>query len=130
MYVILGFLFEVRFTGISDCVLWRGANTAEKLQGILNTIAPDVDQQCQCGFSSDQMSDSAFYCFNKSPHSVTLRGTLTQSTQNSAMELLNQFQNWTSSTNRITLKEINFLGFQIFSLRDLKRNLYIFIVLY
>lgn len=64
-----------------------------KLADVTTTVQENTQNLCQCGFSLQHISDSAFECFSN-PDEVTFRARLHETTQASTSQLMNYLQQW------------------------------------
>ena len=71
-----------------------------KLADVTTTVQESAENICQCGFSLQHISDSAFECFS-SPDEVTFRARLQGTAQASSSQLVNYIEQW--STTDVTI---------------------------
>ena len=64
------------------------------------TVQENAENICQCGFSLQHISDSAFECFSN-PDEVTFRARLQGTAQASSSQLVNYIEQW--STTDVTI---------------------------
>ena len=64
------------------------------------TVQESAENICQCGFSLQHISDSAFECFSN-PDEVTFRARLQGTAQASSSQLVNYIEQW--STTDVTI---------------------------
>ena len=64
------------------------------------TVQESAENICQCGFSLQHISDSAFECFSN-PDEVTFRARLQGTAQASSTKLVNYIEQW--STTDVTI---------------------------
>ena len=71
-----------------------------KLADVTTTVQENAENICQCGFSLQHISDSAFECFSN-PDDVTFRARLQGTAQASSSQLVNYIEQW--STRDVTI---------------------------
>ena len=64
------------------------------------TVQENTENICQCGFSLQHISGSAFECFSN-PDEVTFRARLQGTAQASSLQLVNYIEQW--STRNVTI---------------------------
>ena len=107
------FQLQLSGTGLRDCQEWvvstlslklkvlsmiyskyylQGIATSAKLNDIINGVIQDINQQCQCGLSTERITESAFQCFENSVQQVTFRARLRGTGQASSSQLIAHLQ--------------------------------------
>ena len=76
----------------------QGIARDTKLRNITNAVVRNINQLCQCGLSSDCITESTFQCFQNSEQQVTFRARLHGTTPPSISELLGHLRTFVSQT--------------------------------
>ena len=67
----------------------------------------NVEQQrCQCGFTHDQITSSAFRCFPDSPQAVTYRAVLHGTANTSSSDIISHIEQWISEGVAISVQNV------------------------
>ena len=66
----------------------QGVATTDKLSDITNTVVQNINQLCQCGLSTEYITESAFQCFPNSEQQVTFRARLHGTAQVTSSQLI------------------------------------------
>ena len=66
----------------------------------------NVEQRCQCGFTQDQITKSAFQCFPDSPQAVTYRAVLHGTTSAFSAEIISHIEQWVSEGVTISIQNV------------------------
>lgn len=102
----LATFFQLKLSGVSDCINWRNDAISEKDMDIAEAIAANVALRCGCDFTEEHITNRVFQCFPSSPNTVTYHAQLHNTPQASASQLLTVMQEWATSTDTIA---VNFL---------------------
>ena len=79
-------------------------NASGKIDDIVATVAINVEQRCQCGFTPDQITSSAFRCFPDSPQAVTYRAVLHGTANASSSDIISHIEEWVSEDAAISVQ--------------------------
>ena len=102
-----GSLFQLRLSGIIDCIQWRGINHLSKLRDTTDLLVQEMEQACGCGFTASNIAEERFICFTpQSPHHVTYRARVNGTSQTTAGQLLTFIQQWINSTQSILIQGV------------------------
>ena len=63
-----------------------------------------MEQRCQCGFTQDQITSSAFQCFPDSPQAVTYRAVLHGTANASSSDIISHIEQWISEGVAISVQ--------------------------
>lgn len=77
-----------------------------KLEDISMAIVTDVEQRCQCGFTSNHITNKVFQCFDASPQAVTYRAALHGTVNIISLELISQIDHWISGGSAVSVQNI------------------------
>ena len=69
-------------------------------------IVPNVEQRCNCGFSRDNITSSAFQCFPDSPQAVTYRAVLHGTSGASSSQILKHIEQWISEGATVSIQSV------------------------
>ena len=65
-----------------------------------------MEQRCQCGFTQDQITSSAFQCFLDSPQAVTYRAILHGTANASSSNIISHIEQWISEGAAISVQNV------------------------
>ena len=66
----------------------------------------NVKQRCQCGFTQDQITSSAFQCFLDSLQAVTYRAVLHGTVNSSSSDIISHIEQWISEGVSISIQNV------------------------
>jgi hypothetical protein len=100
--------FQLRLTGISDCVQWKEIQANEKKEEVVAGVTRGVNDICQCDFSRESFRDiditAGFQCFDDSPTAVTFRAEISDSLKADSSQLIAYIEQWVSSEPTIVVQ--------------------------
>ena len=79
-------------------LIMQGMATNAKLNEITNAVVQNINQHCQCGLSTERITEGAFQCFEGSEQQVTLRARLHGTAQVTSSQLLAYLEVFVSQT--------------------------------
>ena len=82
-------------------LIMQGIATTAKLNDITDAAVQNMNQRCQCGLGTEQITEGAFQCFENSEQQVTFRARLhgtAQVTSSQLVAYLETFVNQADST--------------------------------
>ena len=91
--------------GIPNCHKWALTNTATKIHHLLTTLVQAVEQECECGFTREHITEDAFQCFPESQQHVTFRARLSETTQASTQQLIAYIKQWAIASKIIAIRQ-------------------------
>ena len=77
----------------------QGVATNDKLSDITNAVVQNINQHCQCGLSTEYITESAFQCFPNSEQQVTFRARLHGTAQVTSSQLITYLEAFVSRTD-------------------------------
>ena len=77
----------------------QGIATSAKLNDITNGVVQDINQHCQCGLSTEGITEQAFQCFENSEQQVTFRARLRGTGQASSSQLVAHLQTFVAQAD-------------------------------
>ena len=101
-------LFQIRLDGVPDCSQWILIDPVAKGEELITLLVQAVEQECECGFTRDHITDDAFQCFPESQQHVTFRARLAELSQATSPPLITHIEQWVSSTQFISIQSVRF----------------------
>ena len=77
----------------------QGIATSAKLTDIINAVVQNMNQRCQCGLGTEQITEGAFQCFENSEQQVTFRARLCGTAQVTSSQLVAYLELFVSQTD-------------------------------
>ena len=75
----------------------------ERIEVFTGVAVTEIEQHCQCGFSSKLITESTFHCFTASPTAVTYRAILENSSH-----FLPVIRNWIHDDGTLRVQNVSF----------------------
>lgn len=75
----------------------------------MNAIAEALEERCQCGFTSNNITDGGFWCFSETNNHVTFRGRLLENPEVSSTELKRYLEDWIKTVHSLLIQGV-YLG--------------------
>lgn len=84
----------------------QGEDTGLKLESIKAAIMDSTQELCQCGVTSDRITNEVFQCFPASPDAVTYRAKLHGTASANSTQLISHIEQWTAQGAAINVQQV------------------------
>ena len=84
----------------------QAEDTGLKLESITAAVLRETQELCQCGFTSDRLTNEVFQCFPVSPEAVTYRAKLHGTISDNSTQLISHMEQWTAEGAAITIQQV------------------------
>ena len=79
-------------------------DTSGKLQSVVQALQQGIEDLCQCGYSVQNILNSAFECSETNQNSVTFRGALLGTAQVTSSQLLSYAEQWIAAEGVLAVR--------------------------
>ena len=95
---------QLILSGIHNCPEYRQNNANGIINDVTTELAEAIQGICGCSFSREHISESFVQCFSESPHQITFRAQINQTSQSSTVELVSYIEQWITSTGSLVVQ--------------------------
>ena len=100
-------LFQLQLSGLpSICQMWVVSDNSAKLSEVIAAVVQNTERLCQCGFNAENITDSAFRCFQSSEHQVTFQARLHGTANVTSIQLIEYIQQWIITEIHVVVQSV------------------------